>query len=102
MTGNEYKNWLTTHKEYILEDGKMYPKINIYIYGHSLDVTDKDILAELIKTCGAKTTIFYHTKEAYRKQISNLVKVLGQDELISRTGGLNKTIVFKNSIPEEF
>ena len=29
------------------------------------------------------------------QQIVNLVKVIGQDELIKRTGGKNKTIEFK-------
>lgn len=29
------------------------------------------------------------------KQIANLVKVIGQDELIKRTGGKTKTIEFK-------
>lgn len=29
------------------------------------------------------------------QQIANLVKVIGQDELIKRTGGSTKTIVFR-------
>lgn len=29
------------------------------------------------------------------QQIANLVKVIGQDELIRRTGGITKTIEFK-------
>lgn len=29
------------------------------------------------------------------KQIVNLVKIIGQDELIRRTGGIKKTIEFK-------
>jgi len=79
---------------------------NLYIFGHSLDVIDGDILSELILHENMKTTIFYHKK--YDKQgnhdngkydlsqkITNLVKIIGQDELIKRTGGSTKTIEFK-------
>lgn len=68
---------------------------NLYIFGHSLDVTDRDILRDLILNDNVYTTIFYHSKEAMGQQIANLVKVIGQDELIRRTGGSTKTIEFK-------
>jgi hypothetical protein len=68
---------------------------NLYIFGHSLDDTDKDILKDLILNDNVKTIIFYHNKNTMGKQIANLVKVIGQDELIRRTGGSTKTIEFK-------
>lgn len=34
-------------------------------------------------------------KQDYGRKIANLVKVIGQDELIRRTGGMTKTITFK-------
>ena len=68
---------------------------NLYIFGHSLDITDKDVLQELIMTENVYTTIYYHNKEAMGKQIANLVKIIGQDELIKRTSGSEKTIDFK-------
>lgn len=70
-------------------------KHSLYIFGHSLDVTDKDILKDLILNDNVYTTIFYHNKDAMGQQIANLVKVIGQDELIRRTGGSTKTIEFK-------
>lgn len=75
--------------------GEKCPKHNLYIFGHSLDVTDKDILRDLILNDNVKTTIFYHNKDVMGQQIANLVKVIGQDELIRRTGGSTKTIEFK-------
>lgn len=57
-------------------------KHNIYFFGHSLDVTDKDILQNLILNDNVKTTIFYYNKEIMGQQIANIVKVIGQDELI--------------------
>lgn len=81
-------------------------KHNLYIFGHSLDVTDKDIFKTLILNDNVYTTIFYHEKkddngngDKGRKdlgqKVANLVKVIGQDELIRRTGGITKTIEFK-------
>ena len=71
------------------------PRHNLYIFGHSLDVTDKDILRDLILIDNVHTTIFYYNKDTMGQQITNLVKVIGQDELIRRTGGSTKTIKFK-------
>ena len=41
------------------------------------------------------TVIFCIDKQDYGRKIANLVKVIGQDELIRRTGGMTKTITFK-------
>lgn len=79
---------------------------NLYIFGHSLDVTDRDILRDLILHDNVYTTIYYYkTYDDNGKddngridlgtKVTNLVKVIGQDELIRRTGGSTKTIEFK-------
>ena len=49
--------------------------------------SDKDILNYIIlhKNVG-KTTIYYYNEEAYAQQITNLVKVIGKDELIEFVG----------------
>lgn len=118
QTGSKYKKWMETIKAQAqqIDDTikNQYPvqipydKIpnkfinRLYIFGHSLDVTDRDILRDLILHDNVYTTIFYHSKEAMGQQIANLVKVIGQDELIRRTGGSTKTIEFKlqqNMVP---
>lgn len=76
-------------------------KHHVYICGHSLDVTDKDILRDIILNDNVHITIFYHDKDAMGQQIANLVKVIGQDELIKRTGGKDKLIEFKSQKPME-
>lgn len=110
-TGCKYKEWVNRIKErwekeseekkteirkYIckgnLGNNGIY---KLYIFGHSLDVTDKDILRDLILNDNVYTTIYYHNKDTMKQQIANLVKVIGQDELIRRTGGSTKTIEFK-------
>lgn len=85
------KRAFTYDKEY----QKKHPRHNLYIFGHSLDVTDKDILRELILNDNVNTTIFYPDKKELGKKIANLIRVIGQDELIRRTGGSTKTIEFK-------
>lgn len=78
----------------------------LYIFGHSLNVTDKDILRELILNDNVYTTIYYHKTDDSNggddggridlgEKIANLVKIIGQDELIRRTGEGTKTIEFK-------
>lgn len=89
------------HNVISLEDEDC-PKHDIYIFGHSLAETDSDIFRDLILNDNVHTTIFYHDKDAMGQQIANLVKVIGQDELIRRTGGSTKTIEFKqqqNMVP---
>lgn len=94
-TGCLYKDW------FIEEEGELYtPKTNLYFIVHSLDVTDKDILKELILHECANTTIYYHNRETLGRLNTNLVKVIGEDELIRRTGGCNASIKFIQQ-PEE-
>lgn len=69
-------------------------RYTVYIFGHSLDVTDKDILSALIKNDNVRTYIYYHDDTAHKKLIANLVKVLGEEEVIKRTNGTTKTISF--------
>jgi len=75
------------------------PQHTLYIFGHSLDVTDQDVLKMFICNNNVQTKIFYHRKNADDKKslgkiIKNLIGVMGQEELIRRTGGTHKTIEF--------
>lgn len=108
-TGSEYKNWVDEiansryENEVALRERfpkqipykKFNSKHKLYIFGHSLDITDKDVLRDLILNDNVYTTIYYLNKGVMGQQIANLVKVIGQDELIRRTGGSTKTIEFK-------
>ena len=119
QTGCKYKKWIEEIRD-DWETRNEYEKLEIseaiseekfqdikgwghrlYIFGHSLDDTDKDILRDLVENDNIHTTVYYHeekndngTKDLKGK-IANLVKVIGQDELIKRTGGSTKTISFK-------
>lgn len=108
-TGCKYRDWVDEIRDSITESEeklrnrfpKQIPferfitKHYLYIFGHSLDVSDKDVLRDLILNDNVYTTIYYYNKEVHGQQIANLVKVIGKDELIRRTGGNTKTIEFK-------
>ncbi len=74
---------------------------HIYIFGHSLDITDGEILREVIETEDADTTIFYRNKQQQANQIANLSKVLGQDYLLEHTFNTEPTIIFKQQADME-
>ena len=83
-TGNEYKKWLLANE----------PKM-LYIFGHSLDVTDGDLLREFLERDDVKTVVFYLDNKQRRQLITNLVKILGEDAVIEKTYGNNPSIVFQ-------
>lgn len=93
-TGCKYKEWEAERRQAKV-DWKDNANTEIFIFGHSLDVTDKDILSELITSENCKTTIFYYNKEDYATKISNLVKIIGQDVLIASVYGSDPSIIFK-------
>ena len=98
QTSSEYLDWIKNVEDYNERCSKANPsRINLYIYGHSLDVTDKDVLSRLILMDNTITHIYYHNREAMAKQISNLIKVIGEDNLIKKTGGKDRTIIFVKS-----
>lgn len=95
-TSSRYKHWI---KELNISR-KAIEGSKIYFFGHSLDITDKDVLRELILGTNkeeqvdyrryytyyknVEINIFYHNKEAFAQQITNLVKIIGQNQLIER------------------
>lgn len=94
-TGCIYRDWLE-QMDYVFdfEMGYSSSNLNIYIWGHSLDITDKDILKDLVEAPGAQVIVFYHTREAFGKQIMNMTKIIGPDKLIARVHGKQASIKF--------
>lgn len=85
---NRYQFWL----ESITSESKMAHEV--YIFGHSLDITDADILRSFIMLKNVKTTIFYKDKATYKRQIMNLIRMIGQENLIAKLGGKNPSLFF--------
>lgn len=99
-TDSEYLDWINHFESFNDTYKKGKPDhLDLYIYGHSLDVTDKDVLSRLILMDNCTTHIFYHSRDALAKQIDNLVKIIGEENLIRMTGGKNRVIKFIMSQP---
>lgn len=97
--GNEYKKWLQQIDENVKAGRK--EENTLYIFGHSLDVTDGDVLREFINHENLKTVIFYRNKEQLGQQIANLVKILKSDTVIKKVYGNNPTIIFQQQSKRE-
>lgn len=97
--GNEYKKWLKQIDNDVKE-GKKEENI-LYIFGHSLDVTDGDVLREFINHDNLKTIIFYRDKAQLGQQIANLVKILKSDTVIEKVYGDNPIIIFQQQSKRE-
>lgn len=67
---------------------------DVYFYGHSLDITDKDILNPIIMNKNVISHIFYNDEESHKSLIKNLIKIIGRDNLIEKTRSHNPTIEF--------
>ena len=95
-TGSEYIDWLSQFE--LMQSRAMasynHPINEVCFYGHSLDITDKDVLARIILVPYTNSTIYYYSREDLAEKIANLVNVIGEDELIKRTGGKDRTIRF--------
>lgn len=65
--------------------------LKIFIIGHSLDITDKQILKEVILSPQAEeVTIYYYNEKDRLDKLRNLLKVLGEKEFIEHVHSLNK------------
>lgn len=97
-TGFLYRNWCKNMDDnYQRFKGKVKDcQSNIFIFGHSLDVTDKDVLKDLIYRPSVQTTIFYYDKQQQTQQIANLVKMLGQDNFIEMINQVPPQIQFQH------
>lgn len=90
-TGFKYREWVDLIKK---NRGGSNFIHHIYIFGHSLDITDKDILHEFIINNGVQTVVFYHDKQQQSQQIANLVKMIGQDNFINKINSVPPSIIF--------
>lgn len=68
-TGREIFSWINPEENPDSE-------IIVDIFGHSLDITDKDILLEIMNR-SAYTTIYYLNQSDYEQKILNLIHIFG-------------------------
>lgn len=75
-TNCDYKKWIDE-----INQTKSFTKHNVYIFGHSLASTDRDVLLDFIENEKTIITIYYNNSNQYSDQICNLVHLIGSDKL---------------------
>ena len=66
----------------------------VYIFGHSLDITDKDILSDFIKSDATAVTIFCRDKGTERELIANVIKLIGEKSLLQKVTQSPPKLIF--------
>lgn len=97
-TDYTYVSWLDP------TDSENYADFDtVYIHGHSLDESDKEILEKIINSVLKKDTstvkIFYYDEKHYRQEVTNLIKVLGKD--VFQKYYFQNKIIFKKQTPKK-
>lgn len=65
-------------------DGVSY----VYIFGHSLDVTDKDILSGLIGRDSTSVTVYCYDKGTEGELIANTIKLISEKRLLEKANNV--------------
>lgn len=76
-TDAEYLRWLQEIKESHSHPG--YDPISLLVMGHSLDVTDSDIIVELFELA-SDITVLYYNDSSKASLIRNLVAIFGKNK----------------------
>lgn len=79
------KDYQTVYSKQLSEFEKKRKKDNLYIYGHSLAVSDREYLMEFLTNDQIRITIFYHDEQQKTDQIKNLVSMLGRNRFVDFT-----------------
>ena len=64
----------------LLDQGLGSSDIHLLVMGHSLDITDEEIICDLF-SISSEITILYHIDSAKAQHIHNLVKIFGKEKL---------------------
>ena len=85
---NFQENWQRKwHKIALLQEIKLQKfDLNFYIWGHSLDTSDKDYFIDLFSLNdemdrNVRVTVYYFDKNAKFSLLNNLLAILGKDKV---------------------
>jgi hypothetical protein len=91
--GIEYQNWCREienkhrrHQKLVERDNHYFNEdiSEVYIYGHSLDKTDKDVLEKFLRPEYTSIHLYAKDKVDEGKLLSNLVQIVTEDVLIKK------------------
>lgn len=93
-TGIEHIKMLDEIELEINAYGSLIGDYQVYVFGHSLDKTDKDILKKFMKIKNCVVTVFCLDSSKEGEYIANMIKIIGEDNLIKRANSNPPTIKF--------
>lgn len=93
-TDSQYLQWLNDRYDH-QED------LNLLIMGHSLDITDRDILYELIELA-SDIKILYYGEKSKEQYIANLVRIFGREGFMTLRTQKNLTFLSLDADFTEF
>lgn len=88
-TDSNYADWLQE-----ANNNSQYSR-ELYIFGHSIGITDKDILKAFITSPNMKTVVYSHNDKARADQIANMTEIIGINDLVLKNSGSERTLEFK-------
>lgn len=101
-TGFDYRYWIDECKRSYVQH--MHIRNNttwtdmgitdVYVFGHSLDITDRDILKEFFMEDCFRVHIYYKDKQKQATLIANLVKMIGEDKFVKQINMVPPKIEF--------
>lgn len=82
------------------KQGNAKENTNVYIFGHSLDIADKDVLLPIFELENTKIIIYYYVDSKgqnydLERKVVHLTRLLGRDRLVSMTNGKDAKIKFE-------
>lgn len=89
-TGNNYAKWLDNNEI-----------MNIFIFGHSVNEVDGDIIKRLITRKYTNIYIYYYDQLALNSIVANLTRILGKEMIIDYTNK-NKIVFLVNDLSNSF
>lgn len=88
-----YKQW----HEILQEEKNIFNNnAKIHVFGHSLDTTDKDILALFLAEDFADIVLYPKDEISEGKLLSNLIKIIGEDNVIKKSHSYPSRIKLEN------
>lgn len=60
----------------------------VYIFGHSLDVTDKDILSGYVGSESTSVPVYCYDKGTEGELIANTIKLISEEQLLKKANNV--------------
>lgn len=84
-----------------VRENKNESNVHLLVMGHSLDITDEDIISELFEL-SSRITIAYHSKSSESSFIANLIKIFGKEKFSEMRKSKELTFIPLDGIHDDF